>query len=646
MSSSTRQTNTRPWSTRLWRLAYAALMLALPCAVRGEAPPVPLPSPALARMTGADLGVLFDGLVPAQLARNDIAGAVVTVVRGGRIVFAKGYGYADVGRRAPVSATGTLFRIGSVSKLMTWTAVMQLVEQGRIDLSADVNQYLDFRLPDPFGKPVTMRHLMTHTAGFEDAFQGVWRQAPDPGEYLELKVAMRIPKRIFAPGTVAAYSNYGAALAGYIVQRVSGEPFDAYVERHITRPLAMAHTTFVQPLPAALAPHMSSGYRLASGGAMPFELMLSPAGGAAATATDMARFMLANLGDGSVDGVRILQQETMSLMHSPQHAFDARDNATTLGWVSLQRNGQRLLGHDGATFYFHSNLVLVPDAGVGIFIAYNSSGNGNGGTSGAVIRAFMDRYFPYSPPAVATLPDAGTRGMAGYYMPSRRGETNLSYLAAMFGQTWVAENGDGTIEVGKLMEAGRPATAWRETAPGYWQDSARQQRHLIFRQDKAGGWQFSDGNPGSVHQRVAWFQDQRLSMALLVFSIAVSAASLAAWPVAAWRGRRHPAHRLAHLGAAINLLMWGSAAGLAAFAATHIELLPAAWFDTSLRILQLGGWCGVLAIAWLAWRARQVRRGMTASFWAGVHQWLVWAACLASLWIGVQANMFALTLHY
>lgn len=634
-------------------LLCGALLVALASALPAGAA---TPAASLERMTNADLGGLFDSLIPAQLARNDIAGAAVAVVRDGKVVFARGYGYADTASRKPVSATETLFRIGSVSKLFTWTAVMQLVEQGKIDLSADVNQYLDFPIPDAFGKPVTMRHLMTHTAGFEDAFQGLWRQRPDDGEHLQLNTAMRVPKRIYAPGTVAAYSNYGAALAGYIVQRVSGEPFDAYVARHITGPLGMARTTLMQPLPVALAPDMSSGYRLASGGAMPFELMLSPAGGASATAADMARFMLANLGGGSLGNVRILNPGTTALMHSPQHSFDARDNATALGWSNIARNGQRLVGHDGATFYFHSNLMLIPAAGVGVFVAYNSSGNGAGGTLGPVFRSFLDRYFPYVPPRPLDGPVAAgdSHGIAGSYMPSRRGQSNLAYLAGLLGQTRVVANADGTIGVDKFLAgAGQPAVAWRQTAPGYWQDNAGLQRHLIFLRDPSGRWAFSDGNPGSVHQRAAWYQDQRLVMSLLAFSIIVSALSVAAWPVAAWRRRAAAGntgtaalHAPVHAAAAITLSLWGAAAALAAFAATHLELLPAAWFDASLQILQVAAWLGALGIVRLAWRCRRLNRGRQVSAVAAGHQALVGAACLASLWLAFQVNLFSVPLAY
>ncbi len=216
-------------------------------------------------MTATDLGALFDGIMPLQLGSNDIAGAVVVVVKDGQVLFAKGYGYANVEARKPVSPDDTLFRVGSVSKLFTWTAVMQLVEQGRIDLDADVNRYLDFKIPEAFGQPVTVRHLMTHTAGFEDSLQGLFGSDPKQTADLRALLLAHPPARIYAPGTTPAYSNYGALLAGYIVQRVSGEDYATYVQRHILAPLGMAHATASQPLPASLAPLMSTGYARASG---------------------------------------------------------------------------------------------------------------------------------------------------------------------------------------------------------------------------------------------------------------------------------------------------------------------------------------------------------------------------------------------
>ncbi len=229
-------------------------------------------------LTADDLNAWLDGYMPYALHTGDIAGAVVAVVKDGQIVTERGFGYSDLEKRAPVDPKLTLFRPGSVSKLFTWTAVMQQVEQGKIDLDADVNQYLDFKIPARDGKPVTMRQLMQHVAGFEEQAKGIMSDDPkSPG--FEALLKQWVPERVFAPGTTPAYSNYGASLAGYIVQRVSGESFDDYLDKHIFAPLDMKYSTFRQPLPANLVPLMSQCYSLASEPAKQFEIVgPAPAG--------------------------------------------------------------------------------------------------------------------------------------------------------------------------------------------------------------------------------------------------------------------------------------------------------------------------------------------------------------------------------
>src|SRR5690242_2540951 len=237
------------------------LLSSVPSFSEGNNQPTPL--------TASDVGAFLDGFLPMQLEREDIAGAVVVIVKDGQILFAKGYGFSDSAKRKPVSVENTMFRPGSVSKLFTWTSVMQLVEQGKLDLDKDVNEYIDFKIPEAFGKPITLKNLLTHTPGFEEQVKDLITnkvETPNLGNYLKT----HIPGRIFPPGTVPAYSNYGAALAGYIVERVSGEPFDQYVENHIFKPLGMTHSTFDQPLPADMAPNMSNGYTVASQKAKPF----------------------------------------------------------------------------------------------------------------------------------------------------------------------------------------------------------------------------------------------------------------------------------------------------------------------------------------------------------------------------------------
>jgi CubicO group peptidase (beta-lactamase class C family) len=187
------------------------------------------PNPSGQELTADDLGAFLDGLVPMQLQREDIAGAVIAVVKDGRLLFAKGYGYSDVAKRTPVTPDGTLFRPGSISKLFTWTAVMQQLEQGRLDLDRDVNDYLDFKIPATYSQPITLRHLMTHTPGFEESDKNLIQQDARHLEPLGRYLGSHIPRRIFPPGSTPAYSNCGAALAGYIVERASGQPFQQYV---------------------------------------------------------------------------------------------------------------------------------------------------------------------------------------------------------------------------------------------------------------------------------------------------------------------------------------------------------------------------------------------------------------------------------
>ncbi|MGH8166023.1 MAG: serine hydrolase domain-containing protein, partial [Woeseiaceae bacterium] len=269
------------------------------------------------RLTRADLEAWLDGFMTYALPRGDIAGGVVTVVKDGEVLLNKGYGFADVDEQKPVDPDLTLFRPGSVSKLITWTAVMQMVEQGKVDLDADVNTYLDFQIPERDGEPITMRNIMTHTTGFEEqvkGLMGVGDEVAVLGEHLKDWV----PERIFPPGETPAYSNYATALAGYIVERASGMSFDDYVDQNIFEPLEMTQSTFRQPLPERLEQYMSKGYARASEDAKPFEIVggLAPAGSMSSSGRDMAKFMIAHLQNGAFGAERILEAGTAELMHT------------------------------------------------------------------------------------------------------------------------------------------------------------------------------------------------------------------------------------------------------------------------------------------------------------------------------------------
>ena len=248
--------NSRHAACRL-RIAFSVVfgMTAFGAAADTPAPPAPR------ELTAANVAGVVDPPMAGWIENHKGPGAVVVVVTRDAQVFAKGYGFADIAAKKPFTADTTLVRPGSISKLFTGIAVMQLVDSGKLDLDRDVNGYIDFAIPTPQGGvPVTLRRLLTHRAGFEEHIKGLFSRDSEP-EPLGRWLAKSLPQRLFPKGDVEAYSNYGFALAGYIVERVSGEPFAVYIQRHILDPLGMNHSTFRQPLPDDLAPLMAKGYR-------------------------------------------------------------------------------------------------------------------------------------------------------------------------------------------------------------------------------------------------------------------------------------------------------------------------------------------------------------------------------------------------
>jgi len=395
------------------------------------------PAPARGVHDRAELEAFLDGVMAANLRDKHVAGATVSVVKDGALLFAKGYGYADVAKRAPVDADRTLFRIGSTSKLFTWTAVMQLVEQGKLDLDTDVNRYLDFKIPATFPQAVTLRHIMTHTPGFEedgrDLISGDSTLRIDLGKWL----ASHIPGRVRPPGTYASYSNYATALAGYIVQRVSGVPWDDYIQQHVLDPLGMQHTSTRQPLPTQLRGDMSTGYIWAGGTYIPrpFEIVEAmPAGSIAASASDMAKFMIAHLNDGVFNGQRILADSTAKRMHARAFTHDPRLPGFALGFYEKTSHGLRIIGHGGDTQFFHTDLALIPDEKIGVFVSYNTVTGGEL-SFGPFLTQFLDHYYPSTPSVIALTPEATKEAqrIAGEYEFNRRSYTTFQKAIGLGG---------------------------------------------------------------------------------------------------------------------------------------------------------------------------------------------------------------------
>ena len=609
--------------------------------------PVSAPSNYSApQLNRADLEAWLDGLVPYALEDGDIAGLLVSVVKDGQVLLEKGYGYADIAKKTRMDSERSVANVASVSKTFTATAVMQLVEQGKLDLDRDVNDYLDFKIPPAFGKPVTLRNLLTHTAGFEETSYRRY----DPPLTLRQNLLM-IPDRIYPPEAVPAYSNYGLNLAGYIVARVSGESISVYIERHILEPLGMSHSTFHMTLPEALQPFAVKNYALASSGVpyapntiaemMPTE---APAGALSTTAHDMTRFMLAHLQKGRYCDHQLLEPQTLELMHAPAFTPVAGAQAVALGSFLDDYKGHRAIGHSGDGEGLHSEMRLLPAQNIGVFTAVNSDGVVQGIFPAAfmlrtkLFEQFMDRYFPTpSPPqeATATTAREHAQSMAGEYVWSRQQKGDYQEALALIARflvlkPFVRANADGTIETAATLtfeKNGRPQT-WREVGPFIWREVGGD-AHLLAKVE--------DGQVQSIwsdqiisfwiNLRVPYLWSSRLNVPLLGLSVGILLLTALTWPAVALVRRRYGralqpaghvarAYRLTRCAAVLGvlyMLCWLIA--LAADFASQVGVTP--W----IRLFQLMGlFCvaGAAVAVWSAWLTWHSSRAIWAKLWSVV----------------------------
>ncbi|MFL6601329.1 MAG: serine hydrolase domain-containing protein [Steroidobacteraceae bacterium] len=622
-------------------------------AAPGAPPPVTL--------TADDVNAWLDGYMPYALHVGDIAGAVVAVVKDGKVLTERGYGYSDLEKRIPVDPKRTLFRPGSVSKLFTWTAVMQLVEQGKIDLDADVNRYIDFKIPPRDGKPVTMRNIMQHTAGFEEQAKGIMSDDPNaPG--FEALLKQWVPHRVFAAGSTPAYSNYGASLAGYIVQRVSGEPFNSYIEKYIFAPLDMKLSSFRQPLPAELAPLMSKGYPRASQDPVLFEMIgPAPAGSLSSPGEDMAHFMIAHLQDGEYNGNRILNAATARKMHDSPLTVLPPLNRMELGFFETNINGREVIAHLGDTETFHTSLHLFLADGVGFYVSFNSLGKDGaaGELRGALFEDFADRYFPGTPPEGkldAKTAAAHAAMLTGSWVNSRGSQSSFLAALDLFGQAKVGLNGKGELVLPFLGLNGEPRH-WVEYSPFVWRDRDGHER-LAAQVVNGKAVRFSiDGiSPFMVFDRPAWYRNSGWLRPLFFVSIVALALTAVFWPVTAIVRRRFGA-TLTLTAPALRAYRLSKAAAVLIVAAVGVWALTiglmfkdfnklTAHFDWMVHLAQLLGIVAFIGgfVAMLL-NLREV--------WSGGRRWpaKIWSVVLAFcalviLWVAFAFNLIGLGVDY
>jgi CubicO group peptidase (beta-lactamase class C family) len=501
----------------------------------------------------AEMESFLDDLLPKEMEQYHVPGAAVSVVKDGKLFFAKGYGYADVENQIPIDPEQTIFKIGSIGKLFTWAAVMQLVEQGKLDLDADINTYLDFRIPDTYPQPITFKHLMTHTAGFEDVSFEIFTWNADGVKPVGEWLASHIPARVRPPGDAAAYSNYSAELAGYIVARVSGKPYEKYLQENIFDPLGMKHSSAQWPLPTDLRAQSALGYWDIGNGLQPVpdypeyfgQPAMAPAGAHSSTVTDIARFMIAHLEHGSYSDAnstegRILKDSTVQQMHSTLYRPDPRISGGAYGFFEFDDNGQRTLGHSGGTIGFATLMLLLPDQDTGVFVVYTNESIGDSTTQHfGFQRAFFDHYYPapaVDPIQPSTDFEDRVNEIVGTYKPTRTAYENIEKFGNLMSPpVTISDLGDGTL----LLTTNGVKARLVEVEPLYF----RQQDGplgIVFRENDRGqiSYMFADVSPQYAYEKLSWYEMPGFNFALVLTSILVFLSMIPVAVIRFFRDRR------------------------------------------------------------------------------------------------------------
>jgi len=563
------------------------------------------PPAGVAPLPAADLEAFVDGLVRRSMASDHIAGVTVAVVQNGQVVLKKGYGVASLNDRRRVDPDRTLFRVGSISKTFTWIALMNEVEAGRMRLDTPINIYLPekLQLKDQGKKtPVRLRDLMTHTAGFEDRALGhLFERDPRRERPLELYLRQERPNRVREPGLLPAYSNYGAALAGAALVNVTGQPFEKIVTDQVIFPAGLTHTTFREDrpwrdgLPAPMAPSLaadrSDGFRWTPLGfqteAPEYIGHIAPAGSASSTAGDMARYMTMLLNGGTLDGRTVFSPRTSAAFRTPMYRPAEGAPGWNAGFQDIPLpGGHRGFGHAGATLWFHANLVMVPDLGLGVFVAVNTDTGAD--LPAALPATIIERFYaprPEVPPASRLSADQA-RAYEGQFLTTRRAYGGLEgFIDRLIGEATISAAPDGRL----TLTLDGKATQWTATeTPDVFAPLAGAGL-LVFQREDGRVARFFSPNGAAAFERIGFPHAPGL---LKTFAILTALAAIATLIGAMTRDRREarqtPTQARASLLQTIQAVLWLTAlAGVAIFASGAGDIAkvfygwPSGWLLTA-----------------------------------------------------------------
>lgn len=465
--------------------------------------------------------------IAPSMRDGKIPGAVFVVVRGNKVIFEKAFGVADLKTQAPVSVEDTLFRVASISKILTTVCVLQLASTRQLNLHTNVNTYLNrFQIAPAFGKPVTIADLMTHSAGFDNCqFGYAAHTAADKlslGDYL----AGHQPARVRPPGLFSVYGNYGYTLAGYLVQKVSGVPFADYARAQIFEPLGMTHSSFFPT--GDLRRQLSTGYSLE--GEFPRSVPrdyvnITPAAGLCTSASDMADFLIALVANQQPDGRQMFRDTVLRGLETQQFAAGPQMPGRCYGFNRVSLAGRTALRQSGQWPGFNSVLLLFPKANCGVFLAYNLCDYFRMGQS--VSLQFAERFIPPSVNRSGATPGPtanSIRPLLGSYLSARA--PHETPTLGFPKEIEVTRSSAGDLEI--------DGEAYRAIGPRVFEEIETNRtagRRVMFLGDDGAIHLITQG---AAYRRVGWVESRSGRLFLLQVSTCTFLSVLVLWPIMAF----------------------------------------------------------------------------------------------------------------
>lgn len=582
------------------------------------------------------LETLVDDAADRALSEYDAGGLTVAIVDDDDVL-TSGYGHAFRSEDVPVRADETLFRIGSVSKVVTWTAAMQVVDRDRIAPDAPVDDHLEaVDIPQTYDEPITLKHLATHTPGFEVRGQGDSVRNPKYVRPLAESVSTDVPARVRPPGELPQYTNYAAALTGQLISDITDQRFGSFVAESVFEPLGMSNSTF-QPAPSALVP----GDGVAVEDVVSFYSDVAPASGLHTTGADMARLLRAHLNGGVVDGERILSERAVEEMHRQWYTPHERVDGMAFGLFRESRGDAQLVRHGGGVPQFACEFALLPEDGIGLFVV--AHGEEASEAKQEVVDTLLQRFAPVDSSGDRRTPDG---------MPERADELSGRYRSVNTTDNTTAEKlvfgllTGQSIDVrvaddGRLItEQGDSTDEWVEIEPLVF-EHVEEDATLLFREEDGTVTHLLDGL--GAYERIGYHERLSVQGRVAIVAAVTALTGLLGWPAAAgWRryrgGESLPtsatrARWIAGAGvsglALFILALLGVAVAVASMDGPTLFNRPPAWFEAVLIVPTLGAVATVGAIGYGA-------RAWLRSEWtlaSRVHYSAVVAATVGLYWL-------------